>query len=77
MPPAKIVCKNDLGENWYQPSARPLLSAYRKKPGGVNKHSTFRDAERAHYNRNHSVILESQKVSLTVGKLVKSTQSIR
>ena len=48
----------------------------REEPGGVNKHSTFRDAQRAHYNRNHFVILESENGALTVRKLVYSTQNI-
>lgn len=61
---------------WYQPPARPLLSTDREEPGGVDKHSTFRDAQRAHYNRNDSFILESQQGSFTVGKLMNSTKSI-
>ena len=61
---------------WYQPPARPLLSTDREEPSGVDKHSTFRDAQRAHNNRNHSVILESQQGSFTVGKLMNSTKRI-
>lgn len=63
-------------EYWYQPPARPFFSTNRKESGGVDKHSTFRDAQRTHYNRNHSVILKSQKGSLTVGKLVYGTKGI-
>ena len=72
------VLKNSLQTRkfGYQPSTWSLFSTDREKPGGVYKYSTFRDAQRAHHNRNHSVIFESQKGSFTVSKFMHSTKSI-
>ena len=60
----------------YKPSAGFLFGADREEPGGVNKHGTFRDAQRSYNNVNDFVFLEGQKGSFTVRKLVHGTQSI-